>query len=112
MKLLLKKAEEIVDHEGIYHENDDVVNVDVDEDDEDDDDRRDNEYGKLMSETYTISEQQQDIELYRIDWDMAHKEAFGDIDIDAMNNNVANVDADKIMIEKEDLDDRLREQES
>lgn len=43
---------------------------------------------------------------------MAHHEAFGDIDIEALNNNVAGVDADKIMIEQEDLDDRLKEQES
>lgn len=113
MNLLLLKAEEVVDNEGIYVENDYVVSVEIDEDDEEDDDeRRNNEYGKLMSETYDADEQQQDIELYKIDWDKAHKEAFGDIDIDAINNNVANVDTDKIMIEQEDLDDRLKEQES
>jgi hypothetical protein len=110
MNLLLLKAEEIIDNEGIYLENDDVVNVEVDEDDEeDDDDRRNNEYGKLMAETYDTEEQQQDIELYKIDWDRAHREAFGDIDIEALNNNVAIVDTEKIMIEQDDLDDRLKE---
>jgi hypothetical protein len=59
MNLLLMKAEEVVDNEGIYVENDYVVSVEIDEDDEEDDDeRRNNEYGKLMSETYDADEQQ------------------------------------------------------
>jgi len=89
-----------------------VVEVEVTSDEEDEDNRRDSEHGKLMSYTYDQEEQQQDVQIYKVEWDMAHHEAFGDIDMDALNNNVAQVDLDKIMMEKEDLDDMLKEQET
>jgi len=66
-----------------------LVEVDAGSDDEDEDDRRDNQYGKLMSFEYDVEEQKQDVQIYKIEWDMAHHEAFGDIDMDALNNNVA-----------------------
>lgn len=66
-----------------------------------------------MASSYDPEEQQQDVELYHVDWDRAHSEAFGDtFDVDMLNRNAQNIDAEQMLIENEDLDDRLKEQES
>jgi len=60
-RVLLVKAEEVVDQEGVFEANGDLVEVDAGSDDEDEDDRRDNQYGKLMSYEYDVEEQKQDV---------------------------------------------------
>lgn len=105
MKILLEKAEEIVDMDGVFKENEQEDS----EEEEGKSEYKTHPFGKFLVEAYEQDEMETDIELYGIDWDMAHKEAFGEIDLEMLNTNVQAVDADKIMIEKDDLDDMLKE---
>jgi hypothetical protein len=105
MKILLDKAEEIVDMDGVFKENEQEDS----EEEEGQSEYKTHPFGKFLVEAYEQDEMEIDIELYGIDWDMAHKEAFGEMDLEMLNTNVQAVDADKIMIEKDDLDDMLKE---
>lgn len=87
MKLLLKKAEALVDETGVFEDNPDLYEEQEGEEEEEDE-RKGNQFAKLMAEHYEPDEQGTDIELYGVDWEKAHKEAFGDVDLDAINTNV------------------------
>ena len=126
LKMLKEKSEAEIDRTGVYLQKDEISDDEEEDEDsgaEDEESKgspakksknKDEEHphAKIMADEYSAEEQQEDLMLYKIDWELAHNEAFGDFDLDAVNTNVAQVDANKIMIEPEDLDDRLREQES